>query len=213
MIYTIFGKRYYNLANIGINMKIFFGVSPRAIVDQGAEFRKIYNWIEKLGHTNLNNIPINANPSTFYDIEQSDIESMYDDLIRKCKQAEVLIVEASIHSLTMGYYIKLALDLDKPVIILHRIGERPFFFSGIQNDLLQILEYSPESIPEILEEGINFAKDKINIRFNMFLSPELNNYLKWAANRSGTQRSSFFRSLLMEHKDKHEQEYQASLKD
>ncbi len=194
-------------------MKIFFAVSPRAIINQGAEFRKIYNWIEKLGHTNLNNIPINANPNTFYNIKQSDIESMYDDLIKKCKQSDVLLVEASIHSLTMGYYIKLALDLDKPVIILHRKGEKPFFFSGIQNDLLQILEYTPETIPETLEDAINFAKDKVNIRFNMFLSPELNNYLKWAAARTGTQRSSFFRSLLMEHKEKYEEEYQSSLKD
>lgn len=193
-------------------MKIFFAVSPRAIPSQKNEFTKIYQHIEKLGHVNVNDIPVAANPETFYDCSQEDIEAMYQDLMKKCKEADVLIIETTIHSLSMGYYIKLGLDLDKPVIILHKPGYKPFFFSGIKNELLQITEYTEHTIPDVIDECLAYAKNAFSIRFNMFLSPELNAYLKWASKETGTLRSSFFRSLLIQHLEQHEEEYQSSLK-
>ncbi len=193
-------------------MKIFFQASPRGLVQYSEHITKTYRYIEKLGHTHLNDFIISKEAVKFYTYDEIQLQEIYQEVISEMKKADLVILDISIHSLTMGFYVKAALDFDKPTIILHAKNQKPRFFSGIQNDLLQILEYTPETIPETLEDAINFAKDKINIRFNMFLSPELNNYLKWAAIRTGTQRSSFFRSLLLEHKEKHEEEYQASLK-
>lgn len=191
-------------------MKIFFQASPRALKHYSEHIKKTYHYIERLGHVHVNDFIISKEAEKFYEYEESKLQDIYSEVISEMKRADLVILDVSIHSLTMGFYVKAALDFDKPIIILHAKNQKPRFFSGIQNDLLQIIEYAPETIPEVLEQAIDFAKDKINIRFNMFLSPELNNYLKWAAQRGGIQRSSFFRNLLMEHKEKHEHEYQTS---
>lgn len=193
-------------------MKIFFAVSPRAIAEYKNEYRSIYETLRNLGHEHLNDIPINADPNTFYQLEEEEISKMYRELMGKIRQADVIVVDTTIHSLTMGYYIKAALDLEKPVIILYTKGNKPFFFSGIENDKLQIVEYSRENLTEMLKQALSYAEENLDVRFNLFLSPELNNYLKWAAQRFNTQRSNLVRNLIIEHKTKYEEEYKEDIK-
>lgn len=193
-------------------MKIFFGISPRALDKYKSEYSKIYNLIEKLGHENLNDIPVKSNPLEFYKKNLDEVQDMYVDLTAKLKRADIVIIESTIHSLTMGFYIKMALDLDKPTIILHLPGSEPFFFAGIQNPRLQILEYEVNTLHEVLKHGIKYASENLDTRFNLFLSPELYNYLKWAAMRDQAQRATLIRNLLLKHKDEHLEEYLEDLK-
>lgn len=193
-------------------MKVFFAVSPRAIKQHGMLFRKIYDFLEKRGYKNLNAIPAIDDPDEFYDCTQDQIQEMYVDLTTKLKRADIVVVETTIHSLSMGFYVKMALDLDKPTIVLHQPGSAPFFFMGIQNARLQILEYKEENISEVLRYGLDYAKENVETRFNLFLTPELYNYLKWAAQKSNTQRANLVRSLLLKHKQENETEYQQDSK-
>jgi hypothetical protein len=160
----------------------------------------------------LNDIPITADPDKFYNLSSDEVNDMYVELTGKLKKADVVIVESTIHSLTMGFYIKMSLDLDKPTIILHLPGSAPFFFEGIQNERLQILEYTMESLSEVLKHAFKYASENIDTRFNLFLSSDLYNYLRWVTRRYNTQKSNYIRGLLLKDKDQHQNEYLEDLK-
>jgi hypothetical protein len=193
-------------------MKIFFAVSPRAVSKYELEFSKIFNLIEKLGHSNLNNLPIDSEPDKFYQKSDIELNEIHIELTRKIKEADIIIIETTIHSLTMGFYTKMALDLDKPVILLHQPGSKPYYFSAIQNERMQIVEYRLSTLPDVLPEAIDYAKQFMDVRFNLMIPSELNEYLKWAAQRFHTVRSNFVRNLILEHKKQHLSEYKADMK-
>ncbi len=188
-------------------MKVFFGVSLRAVEKQRKEFTLIYKTIEKIGFEHLNDLPLMKEPDKFYKMSDDEIKESYKDLNSKINRADILIIETTIHSLTMGYFIKMALDLNKPVIILHLPNCRPYFFSGIENDKLQILEYSLDTLSEVLKPALAYASEKTDVRFNFFLNSEINNYLKWATQESDTQKSNFVREFIIEHRNKKYKRY------
>lgn len=112
----------------------------------------------------------------------------------------------------MGFYVKMALDLDKPTIILYQPNYKPYYFSGIQNERLQIVEYTYDTIEETLKDALEYAKENLDIRFNLFIAQELNDYLKWVAKKHHMPRSNFVRNLIMDHKKANLQEYEGDLR-
>lgn len=182
-------------------MKVFFGVSPRAIPQNKATFQRIFDCIEAPGHYNLNRIPIDADLQSFYNTTEPQVQDLYQDLMIQFKKADAVVIEASMHSLTMGFYIKMALDLIKPTIILHQPGSAPFFFAGTKNSKLQILEYDSFTLKQVLTTALEYAFEEKQVRFNMLLDSELNRYLSWAARRLHMLRSSYIRKLLLADKN------------
>lgn len=193
-------------------MKVFFAVSLRAHLDFAKEYKQIYDLIEKFGYKNLNSLPITNDPKGYYSLSESELLESHITLSKHLKNADIVVIDATIHSLTMGYYIKMALDLDKPTIVLYQPGSKPYYFSAIQNDRLQILEYTSETLPMVLKGGLDYAREDINIRFNLFLTSDLYNYLKWAAKQEELQSSSFIRNLLVQHRNAHLEQYENDLK-
>lgn len=193
-------------------MKVFFAVSLRAHNKFEREYKQIYKLIEKFGYKNLNDLPITVDPENYYKLDEDSLTQSHIDLSGKLKSADIIVIDATIHSLTMGFYIKMALDLDKPTIILHQPGSKPYYFSAIQNERLQILEYTEQTLSEVLKQGLSYASESTDSRFNLFLSSDLYNYLKWVARRYNTQKSNYIRSLLLKDKDQHLTEYKEDLK-
>ncbi|MDQ3239504.1 MAG: hypothetical protein M3P33_03195 [bacterium] len=188
-------------------MEIFFGVSLRAVEKQRKEFDFIYNTLKNLGFEHLNDLPLMQEPKKFYEMTSEQILHSYKDLNSKIHRAKIVVIEATIHSLTMGFFIKMALELNKPLIVLHLPGCKPYLFSGIENDKLQIVEYTLETLPEVLKLALDYASEKTDVRFNFFINSEVSNYLKWAAQESDTQKSNFVRELIIEHRTKNYKKY------
>ncbi len=192
-------------------MKVFFGLSLRAADKLGEEYKAIYDTINKLGHEHMSDIAVSADSKEFYGMTKDEIKQMNLDLARKIHSSEVMIIEVTTHSLTMGYYLKMALDLNKPVILLHLPEKEPFYFSGLQNERLQIVEYTLTTLDIELRKALRYASEKIDIRFNLLLSPEMNNYLKWVSRKYDIQKSNFIRMLILEHKEKHTKEFEQEI--
>ncbi len=62
------------------------------------------------------------------------------------KKADIIILEVSTHSLSMGYLLQQGLSMGKPVVALYAEGHNPAFINGIENEKLQIIEYSDENL-------------------------------------------------------------------
>ncbi len=179
-------------------MKVFFTGSPRALKDtqMRAEHEAIYKAIEKIGATHLSRLVINADPDVFYRANQDDVLKHYNNTIECVKKADVVVAETSMQSMSMGYLVEKALSMNKPVVVVHRVGAPPFFFSGIEDDRLQILEYSVGTAESVIQKAFEYAINQQEVRFNFFISPAIGRYLDWISKVKKIPRSVYLRALI-----------------
>ncbi len=176
-------------------MKIFFTGSPRALKTHKESHIKIYKAIEKKGK-HLSDLVINANPDSFYKAEYENVVKHYHDTIINLKKADIIVAEVSMHSMSMGFLVNKALELSKPVIALYTSGHEPFFLSGIDDTLLQIIEYNDSDVEEKITDALDYASAQQDTRFNFFVSPKHINFLDWVAQNKKIPRSVFLRRLI-----------------
>lgn len=179
-------------------MKIFFIAPARGIKELKTEYQQIYKAIEQLGHDNVSDLAITTNPDEYYSLPIKDATIHYKKVMRFLREAEVVVIEASSPSLSMGYLVDKTLDLGKPVIILHIEGKLPFFLSAIEDEKVQILEYSLKTAKKVIKSAIDYAQGQMDTRFNFFISAKIGTYLDWMARKKKIPRAVYLRRLIEE---------------
>ena len=180
-------------------MKIFFVASPRLVIKEPELYRGIHNYLAK------NNVMLSSKLLEWTD--KKTVEAVYGDKALKSgggykkaletlKKADVIMMEVSGHSLSMGFIVSKALDLCKPVVAFYKKGSKPFFLSGINDPKFKLIEYTCQNINEILDLVVEEVKKGIDVRFNFFVSPKILNYLDWIAQKRMIPRSVFLRNLI-----------------
>ncbi|MFZ5377004.1 MAG: hypothetical protein ACOZAN_05090 [Patescibacteria group bacterium] len=179
-------------------MKIYFDYSGRAVDKHGKIFSDIYHEIERNGHTNLRPLTSIEYRENLYSTDHESKVAHFRATMANIKKCDVLVIEVSEHSLSMGYLMHKALESGKPVIALHLKGHEPVFAMGIESEKLQVLEYSAESISTVLKHAIDFASETQDTRFNFFISPKHQSYLDWICRSKKVPRSVYLRDLIDE---------------
>jgi hypothetical protein len=177
-------------------MKIYFTASIRGFSEFGKFYNLFYKKIESLGHTNLDNIVLEGKVDNIYEDSHEGRTRLYKETINKIKASDIVILEVSIHSLSMGYVMDRALEMGKPVIALYSQGFDPYFASGILNDKLQVVKYNEDNWDRVLTDAIEYAQENIDTRFNFFLPPSLSYYLDWISQNRKIPRSVYLRKLI-----------------
>lgn len=183
-------------------MKVLFTGSPRAFETSKKEHVAIYDSIKKMGHTHVSDFVIKTDPEKFYKSDSKQITDNYKELMGDLANADVLVVEISVHSMSLGFLINKALEMGKPVISLYTKDHQPFLFAGIENDKYQGFEYSLSNIHDILKEAFDYAQNIVDTRFNFLISPSLLNYLDWIAKNRRIPRSVYLRRLIEADRDR-----------
>ncbi|MBP6993778.1 hypothetical protein KBB12_00870 [Candidatus Woesebacteria bacterium] len=186
-------------------MKVYFTASLRGTQFYEQYYLKIYNAIEKLGHTNLDDEIFTLNRTKYY----SELETMgrqadlvlYKKKMKQLQQADVCVFEVSLHSLSIGFQIEKAIHYLKPTIVLYLEENKPYFLDGIEDEKFILRSYNDSNIQEVLKECFDIAQKKKEQRFNFFLSPELLNYLESASKKKGSTKSNYIRNLLEKDRD------------
>jgi hypothetical protein len=88
-------------------MKTFFVGSPRALQEHKKELHKIYQTIGSLGHENVYHLVIESDPKTFYQKSENQISLHFSKTLKALHAADIILIESSIHSLSMGYLIRM----------------------------------------------------------------------------------------------------------
>lgn len=179
-------------------MKIFFIASSRLVSIDPKLYEKIYlelardnkmvsdkvlRWTKK-GTKDMGKVP-----------KTKKVEN-YKDSVNSIKKADIVVMEVTGHSMSMGYLLSKALEDSKPVIAIHQKSYTPNFISGIVDPKLKIAEYDKNNVSEVLADAIKQAKNLIDVRFNFFVSPKILNYLDWVADKKMIPRSVFLRDLI-----------------
>ncbi len=188
-------------------MKILFTASQRGKEFFESQYKIINQAVEKLGHTNVSDDLLNTSKNKFYDELQkggreANVE-LYKIKMKNLQEADICLFECSTHSLSIGFIIQKALELNKPTIVLYYEENIPHFIVGVQDEKLIIRSYNEKNIETVLKEAIEEASELRDKRFNFFISPRLLAYLEQTSNEMGITKSTFIRNLIQEHMKKH----------
>ena len=177
-------------------MKVFFSCSARGYTQFDKNYSAIYDLIQKLGHTHLDDYRRTIDPKKVYTETHEENLRLYKQAMEAIKSCDVLVIEVSTHSISMGYLMQQALTQGKPVIALYFPGNKPVFAAGIENDKLQLIEYSLDNLETELDGALKSAQENMDVRFNFFISPAIGRYLDWISKEKKIPRSVYLRALI-----------------
>lgn len=144
---------------------------------EGAQWKypKIMAAIESLGHEVITNHfakrrLVDIKKETNQEAREYTTKAL--SWIRSC---DILVAEVSKDDISIGIEAAIALQHSKPVIFIFEKGEGhlPFTMKGYSSSRIQLIEYEDHSLINDLRHAISYAREQFDIRFNMFLSPEL----------------------------------------
>jgi len=130
-----------------------------------------------------------------------DIKQIYRACIQAIKEADLVIIEDTVSNFSTGHQITVALQNKKPTLVLWQGKKyrqfKQMFIHGIDSDILQVSEYSPESL---LETIVVFIAKYENVsernRFHLVLNNTERNYLDWAQFTKNKSRTNLIREAM-----------------
>lgn len=189
-------------------MKVFFTASQRGKKEFGEYYKRIYNHLEKIGYQHVDPMIMDVNEKEFYkQLDEKGYERhewLFANFVNQVKKTNIVVFELSLHSLSIGFMTEKALEIGRPVVILYLKGHLPYFLAGVNNEDLQLVEYTPANLEKKIEKAMNDARQLVTTRFNFFISKNMLNYLNKISKDNQISKSTFIRNLINEHKKKNE---------
>lgn len=135
---------------------------------------------------------------------QVDWPILYKQTVESITRADVFIAETSVQSFGVGFQVALAIQMKKPVLLLHRDDVKySVFASGIPEANAAQAAYNEKNLQKIIEDFLDEndiqAKD---MRFNFFIDRQIYNYLRWSSHKSGKTKAEILRELVVKEIDK-----------
>lgn len=176
-------------------MKVFFSISFRGDLEIG---KRIYYEIEKLGHIHTSTCAVENVAHNFYQLSEEQRSKHCQRVFKEMSQADIVILEATLHSLTIGQFIQQALNQKTPVLILCRKGTSLAFQDGFAHEQghLLISEYADENIRQVIKEGIDYLSESNAGRFTLILPTDIIKYLDGIPKQKKISKSEYIRKLI-----------------
>lgn len=179
-------------------MQVYFVASSR-LVDKNKEmYGRMYKTISS-EHKMVSDKVMKWIKKGVLDLQKADLETKienYKETLKGLSKADIVVMEISGHSMSMGYILTKTLELNKPVVALYTPDAQPIFIVGINNPKLILKEYKPENMERVIWDSLKEAKSLIDMRFNFFVSPKILNYLDWVGQKRMIPKSVFLRNLI-----------------
>ena len=177
-------------------MKVYFTASLRGKANKDLRYEKIYSTIEDLGNTHIDSLVIEGDQNNFYSGSHDDQVNLYKRALENIKTADLVVLEVSVPSLSMGFLLLKALEASKPVIAMYKQGYSPYFALGIDDERLQVIDYTDENLEVEIKSALEIAQESADVRFNFFISPAIGRYLDWVSKIKKIPRSVYLRALI-----------------
>ena len=191
-------------------MRIYFIASSRMVGTNPKLYAKMYSYLSTEGKMVSDRVMkwVKGGIKNMSEAPLKVKKINYLESVNSVKKADIVVMEVSGHSMSMGYLISKALEMNKPVIALHKKECTPNFIKGIGDPKLIISEYVEEDVEKVISESLKKATGLIDVRFNFFVNSKILNYLDWVSQKKMLPRSVFLRNLI-EHEMKKDKEFKA----
>jgi len=165
----------------------------------GENYEKIVKTMRDLGYEVIADHVLKRN---FEDIQKESVEKREQHFKKVRKwigEADVIVAEASHPSTNVGYEVSMALDREKPVMVLYLKDKTPVLLIGVDSEKLALISYDDKDLKRVLRDNIKDLRDQMDVRFNFFISPRIGAYLDWISKYKRIPRAVFLRRLIEEH--------------
>lgn len=179
-------------------MKAYFTASISGKENYGKNYITIIETLKSSGYDVQDHI-LKTDPSLVSNQTDKDRVTYYKKMVEMISKCDICVAEVSTSSMSVGHEITVALEKGKPVIALYDKKVSPNLIRGIASEKFQTVAYDRESrgsIEEIVKKTLNKARMNMDIRFNFFISPEINEYLDWISRVKRTPRAVYLRELV-----------------
>ena len=189
-------------------MQVYFIASSRLVAKNKQIYERMYRTIGA-EHKMVSNKVWQWIKKGVADLSEATIETKkdnYQKTIKAINKSDIVVMEISGHSMSMGYILSQALEQNKPVVVLYKKGMERIFVRGIVNSKLILAEYDQQNLEKVIREAIDRVKGLVDVRFNFFVSPRILNYLTWVSEKRRIPKAVFLRHLI-EREMKKEREF------
>ncbi len=134
-----------------------------------------------------------------FPLDENRFENHAAQLTREIKKADALVVEATESNFNIGRFITLALQQHKPTLLLQQTpGGAPLLIGTSRLVSTKQYEDMEMDAPRQLETFLKIAKkQRLNYRFNIMLSRDLNSYVLDKAQSQGMSKADYIRDLIV----------------
>lgn len=148
-----------------------------------------------------------------FDFSELSIEQVYAEATKRIKSSDAVIAEASYFlSPGLGFELGFALHEKKPVLVLVNDTSDVVMSEVIEGNPSKYFSYqkysSVEDIEQVVKDFLKSAKDKLDTKFILIISPEIDRYLEWASDRRRLHKAQIVRNAI-EKEMEEDEEYNA----
>lgn len=131
-------------------------------------------------------------------IDSKSLTKTFSALDKNIKDTDILIVEVTNADANIGYQIARALEEKKVVITLEDDKNDTKYAVVHGNSSKQMIQYTYNSknIVETINEATKEAISRLDSKFILIISPEMDRYLNWASKVKRTHKAQLVRSAL-----------------
>lgn len=180
-------------------MKIVVCTPLNSLTKDLQTFGEGISYLKKLGH----------NVTVDFEIKE---KNPYKKIEKAIKDTDIVLTEISNADSKVGFEIARAIDEKKIVIALHNSSKinLPFIEESVSKSVITA-QYDKKNITEVLDKAVNEAKSKLDTKFILIISPEIDRYLDWAAQTKRMHKAQIVRNSIEEviRKDKDYKNYLA----
>lgn len=119
---------------------------------------------------------------------------------RKLKQQinsyTFMVAETSFPSISVGYEISIALNQQKPILILHSEGDPPSLLAFHESNAIVCEKYSSTRLDGIISDFLDFVRGYTDSRFTFFISSKQAAHLNKVSREKRIPKSAYLRDLI-----------------
>ncbi|MCA9379930.1 hypothetical protein KC675_01995 [Candidatus Dojkabacteria bacterium] len=182
-------------------MKIFYTSSSEFLKEESKLYKSGLKFLKNQGlkvqdyvNTNLekfHNNPISEDVYSIAAKEQNDA----------IKNSDIIIADITHSSGAIGFYIAMSLNNKKPVLVLRKkdknVERTPGPIIGYKSRLLTFKEYENEAERnKALQDFVNKSKQKLDSKFILIISSEIDRYLEWASQENRMHKAQIVRDAI-----------------
>ncbi len=195
-------------------MKIYFVASilGKKRDAQSEQWQKlIIKQLKELGHEVWDG-NFKTEPKLLFEESEDEYINIYTRNTKIIKSSDLVIAEASMSDSGVGYEISYALSIKKPVLALYNEESveptAPPIIAG-KNKHLTFVKYNKSNLKAKLVKNIGQIKQKLDTKFILIISSEIDRYLEWASQENRMHKAQIVREAIEKvmNKDKKYQRY------
>lgn len=180
-------------------MKVYFSATITDDEQYKSSYKKILNILKQGKHDIYEYGSDQLDTSKILSQSDDEILKIYRELDKFLKQADVYIADISLPSVAIGYEISQAIVLRKPVLAL--INEKSSFqplatIKGNKSRYLELEKYNVDTLPKILKDFMKKSKKKLDSKFILIVSPEIDSYLTWSSQENRMHKAQIVRDAI-----------------